>query len=248
MGTSIKGKKALVTGASQGLGRVIAIMLAKEGCHVVVNCAHNPQKAEAVAREIRDGGGEASVFVCDISDETAVRKMFADLGGVDILVNNARIDPYFRKPGMSDGDWWDLVMRINLKGAYLCSQAFFDQAKGRGWGRIVNIASVRSFIAAEPNMIAYGVSKLGMHGITRAFAQNGAEFGITANTICPGMVITENITKRLTEEQIKASESKIPLGRGGSCEEMADAVLFVIKNGYVTGETVHVNGGVYFAP
>lgn len=248
MSMSIKGKKALVTGASQGLGRVIAIMLAKEGCHVVINCAHNPQKAEAVASEIRENGGEASICICDISDETAVRKMFADLGGVDILVNNARIDPYFRTPEMSDGDWWDLVMRINLKGAYLCSQAFFDQAKERGWGRIVNIASVRSFIPAEPNMIAYGVSKLGMHGITRAFAQNGAAFGITANTVCPGMVLTENITKRITEEQMKASEAKIPVGRGGTCEEMADAVLFVIKNAYVTGETIHVNGGAYYAP
>ena len=248
MSMSIKGKKALVTGASQGLGRVIAIMLAKEGCHVVINCAHNPQKAEAVASEIRENGGEASICICDISDETAVRKMFADLGGVDILVNNARIDPYFRNPEMSDGDWWDLVMRINLKGAYLCSQAFFDQAKERGWGRIVNIASVRSFIPAEPNMIAYGVSKLGMHGITRAFAQNGAAFGITANTVCPGMVLTENITKRITEEQMKAFEAKIPVGRGGTCEEMADAVLFVIKNAYVTGETIHVNGGAYYAP
>lgn len=248
MSMSIKGKKALVTGASQGLGRVIAIMLAKEGCHVVINCAHNPQKAEAVASEIRENGGEASICICDISDETAVRKMFADLGGVDILVNNARIDPYFRNQEMSDGDWWDLVMRINLKGAYLCSQAFFDQAKERGWGRIVNIASVRSFIPAEPNMIAYGVSKLGMHGITRAFAQNGAAFGITANTVCPGMVLTENITKRITEEQMKASEAKIPVGRGGTCEEMADAVLFVIKNAYVTGETIHVNGGAYYAP
>ena len=89
MDTSIKGKKALVTGASQGLGRVIAMELAKKGCHVIVNCAHNPQKAEQVAKEIRDNGGEASVFVCDISDETAVREMFSGLGGVDILVNNA---------------------------------------------------------------------------------------------------------------------------------------------------------------
>ncbi len=248
MDTSIKGKKALVTGASQGLGRVIAMELAKKGCHVIVNCAHNPQKAEQVAKEIRDNGGEASVFVCDISDETAVREMFSGLGGVDILVNNARIDPYFRKPEMSDGDWWDLVMRINLKGAYLCSQAFFDQAKGRGWGRIVNIASVRSFVPAEPNMIAYGVSKLGMHGLTRAFAQNGAAFGITANTVCPGMVLTENLTKRITEEQKKASEARIPVGRAGTCEEMADAVLFVIQNAYVTGETIHVNGGTYYAP
>jgi len=245
---SLKGRTALVTGASQGLGRVIARMLAAEGCRVVVNCAHNPQKAERVAEEIRSDGGEAQVYVCDISDETAVYKMFSALGAVDILVNNARIDPYFRKEGMSDGDWWDLVMKVNLKGAYLCSEAFFKQAKPRGWGRIVNMASARSFTPAEPHMIAYNVSKLAMHGLTRAYANNGAKFGITANTVCPGMVMTENVSKRLTPEQVQATYDTIPLGRGGSCEEMADAVLFAVKNAYVTGESLHVNGGLYYAP
>ena len=248
MSESIKGRVALVTGASQGLGRVIALTLAKEGCKVVVNCAHSAQKAEHVAQEIRNDGGEAEVYVCDISDEKAVRTMFRELGKVDILVNNARIDPYFRKPEMSDGEWWDLVMRINLKGAYLCSQVFFDQAKERGWGRIVNIASSRSFTPAEPHMIAYGVSKLGMHGLTRAFAENGGAFGITANTVCPGMVMTENLRKRITEEDYQATCRNIPGGRGGSCEEMADGVLFAVRNGYVTGESIHINGGLYYAP
>lgn len=248
MSESIKGRVALVTGASQGLGRVIARMLAKEGCKVVVNCAHSPQKAEAVAEEIRKEGGEARVYVCDISDEDAVHTMFRELGPVDILVNNARIDPYFRKPEMTDGQWWDLVMKINLKGAYLCSQVFFDQAKERGWGRIVNIASSRSFTPAEPHMIAYGVSKLGMHGLTRAFAENGGPYGITANTVCPGMVMTENLKKRITEEAYRATCRDIPVGRGGSCEEMADGVLFAIRNAYVTGESIHINGGLYYAP
>ncbi len=248
MGESIKGRVALVTGASQGLGRVIALELAKEGCKVIVNCAHNPQRAEGVAEEIRNLGAEAEVRVCDISDENAVRAMFKELGQVDILVNNARIDPYFRKPEMTDGEWWDLVMKINLKGAYLCSQIFFDQAKERKWGRIVNIASSRSFTPAEPHMIAYGVSKLGMHAVTRAFAHNGGEFGITANTVCPGMVMTENLTKRISPEIYQNTCQKIPVGRGGSCEEMADGVLFVIKNGYVTGESIHINGGLYYAP
>ena len=248
MGESIKGKVALVTGASQGLGRVIALELAKEGCRVIVNCAHSPAKAEAVAEEIRKAGGEAEVCVCDISDESAVNEMFRKLGKVDILVNNARIDPWFRKPEMSDGEWWDLVMKINLKGAYLCSQAFFAQAKPRGWGRIINIASSRSFTPAEPNMIAYGVSKLGMHALTRAFAENGAASGITANTVCPGMVMTENLRKRITEEEYQATCAHIPVRRGGSCEEMADGVLFAIKNGYVTGESIHINGGLYYAP
>lgn len=108
------------------------------------------------------------------------------------------------------------VMRVNLKGAFLASLAFFEQAKARGWGRIVNIASVRSFRPAEMNMIAYGVSKLGMHALTRAFADNGAPYGITANTVAPGMVVTENIGKRLTPEKYAEESAAIPLGRGAT--------------------------------
>ena len=110
------------------------------------------------------------------------------------------------------------------------------------------MASVRSFLPAEMNMIAYNVSKLGMHGITRAMAKNGAPFGITANTVCPGMVITENIHKRLTPEKYREESSQIDLGRPATSEEIADAVLFAIGNGYVTGETININGGMYYAP
>ena len=244
----LTGKRALVTGASQGLGRVIALELAKKDCEVIVNCAHNPGNAQKVAEEIRAAGGRAEVCVCSVSDEKAVNAMFGKLGRVDILVNNARLDPWRRTSEMSEGEWWSLVMDVNLKGAFLCSMAFFNCAKEFGWGRIVNIASVRSFRPAEMNMIAYGVSKLGMHGLTRAFADNGAPFGITANTVCPGMVVTENINKRLTPEKYKEESSAIPLGRGATCEEIADAVLFAIGNGYVTGETININGGMYYAP
>lgn len=97
-------------------------------------------------------------------------------------------------------------------------------------------------------MIAYGVSKLGMHGLTRAFAENGAPFGITANTVCPGMVVTENINRRLTPEKYREESAAIPLGRGATCGEIADAVLFAVGNGYVTGETININGGMYYAP
>ena len=244
----LTGKRALVTGASQGLGRVIALELAKKGCEVIVNCAHNPDNARKVAEEIATAGGRAEVCVCSVSDEKAVNAMFEKLGRVDILVNNARLDPWKRTADMSEGEWWSLVMDVNLKGAFLCSMAFFSRAKQFGWGRIVNIASVRSFRAAEMSMIAYGVSKLGMHGLTRAFADNGAPFGITANTVCPGMVVTENIHKRLTPEKYREESSAIPLGRGATCEEIADAVLFAIGNGYVTGETININGGMYYAP
>ncbi|MBP5182130.1 MAG: 3-oxoacyl-ACP reductase FabG [Lentisphaeria bacterium] len=248
MSESLEGKVALVTGASQGIGRAIALALAAEKAQVVVNCAHSKEKAESVAEEIRARGGSAQVYLCDVSDEEAVRKMFDSLGKVDILVNNARLDPWLRTEEMSEGEWWDKVMKVNLKGCFLCSMAFFRQAKERKWGRIVNISSARAFRPAEMNMIAYGVSKLGMHGITRAFAENGAPFGITANTVCPGMIETENMRKRLSEEKYREECSAVPLGRPGTSGEVADAVLYAVKNAYVTGESLHVNGGMYYAP
>lgn len=246
----LSGKRAIVTGGSQGIGRVIAIQLAKQGAEVIVNCAHNPKNAQAVVDEIIQNGGKASVKICDISDENKVKQLFDSLKPLHILVNNARLDPYFRKPETSDGDWFSQVMDVNVKGAYLCSLAFFEQAKQLKLKdtRIVNIASVRSFTPAEMTMIAYNVSKLAMHGLTRAFAHNGASFGLTANTVCPGMVMTENLTRRLTPEQAKNEEAKIPLGRPATSEEIADAVLFVVKNGYVTGETININGGMYYGP
>ena len=244
----IKGKVALVTGGSQGIGRAVALALADAGCKVFVNCAHHPEKAQKVVDEIRAKGGEAEVAQCDVSDEAAVEAMFDRLGRVDILINNARLDPWLRTADMTEGEWWSRVMDVNLKGCVLCSMAFFKRAKNYGWGRIVNMASVRSFRAAEMSMIAYGVSKLGMHGISRAFAQNGAPLGITANTVCPGMVTTENIHKRLTPEKYKEECSAVPLGRPAESEEIAEAVLFAVRNGYVTGETININGGMYYAP
>ncbi len=244
----LQGRTALVTGGSQGIGRVIALELAKHGVKVIVNCANNPQNAQKVADEITAAGGNATVYRCDVSDENAVNKMFEDLGQVDILINNARLDPWRRNGGMTEGQWWSMVMDVNLKGTFLCSMAFFEQAKKRNWGRIINIASVRSFRPAEMHMIAYGVSKLGMHGITRAMAENGAAYGITANTVCPGWTMTENMEKRLSPEQYAKEAAAVPLGRPGTSEEVADAVLFAIRNGYVTGETININGGMYYAP
>lgn len=249
---SLQGKIALVTGSSQGIGRVIAIELAKAGATVIVNCFHNKDKAEAVVQEIKAIGGDAQAQVCDVSSESAVKELFdtiiAQFGKVDILVNNARLDPWQRKSASSDGEWFRRVMDVNLLGAYLTSEAFFDQACQRGYGRIVNVSSVRSFRPAERNMVAYGVSKLGMHALTRSYAENGARFNVTANTVAPGMVVTENIDLRLTPEKKAEESAAIPLGRGATSEEIADAVLFVIRNGYVTGETININGGMYYAP
>ena len=245
-------KSILITGSSRGIGRACAKAYAKAGYHVFLNCVHQVERLEELAHEILSDGDSCTAVPGDVSNPDEVRKIFQiiekECGGVDILINNARLDPWRRTAEMTEGEWWSLVMDVNLKGAFLCSMAFFNRAKEYGWGRIVNIASVRSFRPAEMNMIAYGVSKLGMHGLTRAFAENGAPFGITANTVCPGMVVTENINRRLTPEKYREESAAIPLGRGATCGEIADAVLFAVGNGYVTGETININGGMYYAP
>ena len=145
--------------------------------------------------EIREAGGQAKAFEADVSDENSVAALFSavadELGEVDILVNNAWIDPCRRSPEMTEGEWWDLVMAVNLKGAFLCSWKFMERASQKIWGRVVNISSVNAFLPTDPNLIAYGVSKLGMHGLTRAFAKQGAAHGITANTIATGSIITK---------------------------------------------------------
>lgn len=244
----LTGQRALITGGSQGIGRVIAEQLAACGCEVIVNCAHHAANAEAVAEKIRANGGKAQVCVCDVSNETAVKKMFADLGDLDILINNARLDPWLRDDTVSEGEWFSRVLDVNLKGAFLCSWEFFPKACARKYGRIVNISSVRAFRPAEMNTIAYAASKSGLHSLARAFAENGAPYNVTANCICPGMIVTENIDKRLSPEKKAMEQAAIPSRRAGTSEEVADAVLFVIRNGYVTGSMVNVSGGMYYEP
>ena len=246
MKIDLVGKRALVTGGSQGIGKVICEELAKCGCEVIVNCAHNIANAQNVADGINQAGGKASVYRCDVSDEQAVKKMFDDLGELDILVNNARLDPWLRDPSISEGDWFSKVMDVNLKGAFLCSWEFFPRACERKYGRIINISSVRAYRPAEMSNIAYGASKAGMHSLARAFADNGAKFNVTANCICPGMVVTENIDKRLSPEKKAMEMAAIPAQRGAESCEIADAVLFLIGNAYVTGSMINVSGGMYY--
>jgi len=246
--SDLAGRRALVTGSSQGLGRVIAMELAGHGCEVIVNCAGHMDKAEQVAREIRAAGGCAEACRCDITDEAAVKAMIAQFAPLDILVNNARIDPWFRREGDSDAEWFRKVLDVNVVGAYNCAMAFFAQARERRYGRIVNISSVRSFLPAEMNMIAYNTSKCAMHALTRAFAHHGAPYNITCNTVAPGVVATENFAKRISPGKQRQELAAVPLGRGASCEEVADAVIFAIANGYITGDTININGGMYYEP
>lgn len=243
---------ALVTGASQGLGAVMARRLAQRGCFVIVNYAHSAEKAEAVVASIRQAGGEAVAYRLDVSDEEAVRSAFAEFesryGGIHVLVNNARVDPLSRKPGQTDGEWWDHVMAVGLRGAYLCCNEFFRYAPRRNWGRIVNLSSARAHQPNDLPNLAYSTTKLGVHCLTRAYAAYGAQFGVTVNTLAPGMILTENLMNRLDAAGFERDTKIIALRRPGTMDEIADGLIFLFDCGFVTGETVNINGGQNFAP
>jgi 3-oxoacyl-[acyl-carrier protein] reductase len=246
------GRTALITGASKGLGAAVAIKLAGLGCKVGVNYAGNRAGADRTVSAITAQGGTAVPVQCDISDAAAVsgavRELESQLGPVDILVNNARVDPYQRPAGMSDADWWDHTLAVNLKGAYLCAMAVWPGMTARQWGRIVNISSVWAYSGASFRMLPYSVSKAGMHALTRGLATEGAPHGITVNTVAPGLIITESIGSRLTEEQIADARQAVPLNRGATPAEIADAVVFVLGSGFTTGAVYNINGGALMEP
>ena len=245
MADDISGKTALVTGSAQGIGKVIAMELAKLGVHVLVNCAHSKEKAEAVVRQIGEQGGSAELLICDVTDEKELAEKITPRP-IDILVNNARLDPYLRPSDASDGEWFNALLNVNLTGAYLCCQAVKVGMKERRWGRIVNMSSVQAYLAMGPALVPYAVSKAGMHALTRCLAQELGDFGVTVNSVAPGMVITENIYKRLTPEVIEAKLKRFALHRAATAEEVAECVVNTIRCGAMTGEVVNLNSGVYF--
>ena len=245
MADDIRGKVALVTGSAQGLGREIALALAEEGVHLLVNCFHSPDKAEAVCETIRATGGSAEVLICDITDEAELRTELSSRR-IDILVNNARRDPYARPEGMSDGEWFRTLLDTNLTGAYLCALAVAPGMKERRWGRILNVSSVQAYLGMTGPMLPYSISKAGMLALTRCLAVELGDFGITVNTLAPGMVITENIRSRLSEEEISRRLARYPLHRAATAREVAEAAVNTIRCGAMTGEVVNLNSGVYF--
>lgn len=237
---NFNGKIVLVTGGSQGLGEQLCRGLAGMGMQVIVNCAHNAARAREIAEEI---GGRAMVF--DIADPAAVETAFREIGRLDVLVNNARVDPYKRPDGMSDAEWFDRVIGVNLKGPYLCSLAAAERMKGRG-GKIINISSVWGYRAANRRMMEYAMSKAALHSLSRSLAQNLAGEGITVNTVAPGMIESNEMRGRLSVEALDALRRTIPLKRAGDAREICAAVRFLLENDYVTGEILNINGGTYF--
>jgi 3-oxoacyl-[acyl-carrier protein] reductase len=233
---------ALVTGASRGIGAAIARSLADAGSAVAINYRDSADKADVLARELAQTGHRAITVKCDVSksDDVArmVQRVEAELGPVDILVNNAGIALRRSIDELSEEDF-DQTIAVNLKSAFLCIKAVLPGMQSKGWGRIINITSgaARSAGSIGPH---YNASKAGMEGLTRGYAARLAASGITVNNVAPSLIATD-----MMEGQAQLV-SRIPMGRFGTPEEVAQAVMLLIANPYMTGQTVAMSGGMAF--
>lgn len=238
---------ACVTGASRGIGREIALTLARDGMKIIV-ASNEPENNEKVAGEIRAVGGEAVTAFLDLSQPDQIKSTFKSLlateGKIDILVNNAGIT----KDGLAARmklDAWNLVLQINLTGAFTCTQQVLSAMMKQRWGRIVNMASVVGLMgnAGQANYVS---SKAGLIGLTKAIAREIAARNITVNAVAPGFIETD-MTKVLPDTVKEAMLATIPLKRMGRPADIAAAVRFLVSEeaGYITGQVLGVNGGMY---
>ena len=234
---------ALVTGGSRGIGRAIALALAEVGADVAVNFRARAGDADAVVAAIRAGGRRAIAVGADVSDSAAVAAMLqavnAGLGPVDVLVNNAGIALIRSVDDLTEADF-DHTLTVNLKSAFLCTQAVLPHMRAQRWGRIVNISSGAARGAGGIG-VHYNASKAGMEGLTRGYAARLVTEGITVNAVAPSLIDTDMMAARRDDYA-----KRIPLGRMGTSEEVAQAVLLVVDNPYMTGQTIQLNGGTNF--
>jgi 3-oxoacyl-[acyl-carrier protein] reductase len=245
--STLTGKVALVTGASQGIGRACALELAKAGATVAL-AARNVEKLEAVAAEIAAAGGTAKAYALDVASEESIKAtakaVIAELGAVQILVNNAGITKDGLTLRMKLADFDD-VLRTNLTGAFLLTQAVISSMMKGRWGRVINITSVVGEMGAA-GQANYSASKAGLIGLTKSLAREFASRSITVNAVAPGFIQTA-MTDELQDAQKAAILAQIPLSRYGTDADIAAAVAFLASDaaGYITGHTLDVNGGMY---
>ena len=244
---SLNGKVALVTGASQGIGRAIAVALAAAGARVAL-AARNEHKLAETAGQIQSAGGEALSVKMDVAESEQIKAGFqqvlAKFGRVDILVNNAAItrDGLALRMKLED---WDAVLRTNLTAAHLCTQQALSTMMKQRWGRIINITSVVAE-AGNAGQANYVAAKAGLIGLTRAIATEMASRNITVNAVAPGFIATP-MTDPLPEKVKEEMKARIPLGRFGTENDVAAAIVFLASEeaGYITGHVLHVNGGMH---
>ena len=244
---SLQGRIALVTGASQGIGRACALELARAGATVLLVARNESKLAEAVA-EIEAAGGQATAFALDVASEDSIKSgakaIIERFGKVEILVNNAGITRDGLMMAMKRHDWDD-VLGTNLTGAFLLTQALLRPMLKNRWGRIINISSVVGR-TGQGGQVNYAASKAGLIGLTRSLAREVAARGITVNAVAPGYIETP-MTAVLDEKQRSAMMATIPLGRAGTDLEIAQSVAFLASEaaGYITGHVLDVNGGMF---
>jgi len=240
----LKGKVALVTGSSRGIGRAVSLALAEAGADVAVNYRFQEEQALEVCERIRGMDRRTVAVGADLSQTLEVHRMVEavewELGPVDILVNNAGIVQQKPLEEITEDDF-DLLIVTNLKSAFLATQRVLPAMREKQWGRIVNLSSV----AAQTGGVTgphYAASKAGMHGLTHSYARHLFKEGITVNTVSPALIETDMVTQGLS-----VSPELIPVGRFGAVEEVAQVIVMLAQNGYITGQTINVNGGWYMS-
>jgi 3-oxoacyl-[acyl-carrier protein] reductase len=238
----LQGRTALVTGGSRGIGAAIVRSLAQAGAAVAINYRERAGEANTLVKSIGETGGRAIAIAADVSQSDAVAQMVkrvnADLGPIDILINNAGIAITRGVDDLSEADF-DQTIAVNLKSVFLCTQAVLPTMRSKGWGRIVNISSgaARGAGSIGPH---YNASKAGMEGLTRGYAARLVKEGITVNAVAPSLIETDMMKGQPN------LVSRIPVGRFGKAEEVAQAVMMLLDNPYMTGQTVAMSGGMAF--
>ena len=243
----LTGKVALITGASRGIGKGIALAFAKCGADILINYLFDHNEAQGVVDEITAMGRKAIKIMADVTDESAVKEMYAviqkEFGKLDILVNNAGISQAKDIFEMELEDW-NRVMNVNLTSAFICSKYAMEIMKNQGKGRIISMASQAGERGALFGHVHYAASKSGVLAMTKTLARTAAPYGITANCIAPGVIFTDFTRAVHTDEEVEALEKSIPLGLGNVNDVSAAAVYLASDEArYVTGATIDVNGG-----
>ena len=238
----LRGRVALVTGGSRGIGAAISRALAAAGALVAINYRDRSDEAKRLAMRLRETGAVVSCIAADVSKPEAVNAMVeavrTEFGAIDILINNAGIALVRGVDDLSEADF-DQTIAVNLKSAFLCTQAVLPAMRARKWGRVVNISSgaARGAGSIGPH---YNASKAGMEGLTRGYAARLVKDGITVNAVAPSLIETDMMKGQ------QALVSRIPLGRFGTADEVAKAVMLLIDNPYMTGQTIAMSGGMAF--